>query len=355
MKIQFWSDLHIEYHFDLPLLVARDTDVLILAGDVGQGMMAREFFAAQWRHRPNLKIVYILGNHEFFNHTYESVRAFWRDYRDPRLFFLDNSSVVIQGIRFCGCSLWTDFDGDNAHSKKRALESVSDFRRISKECSTKIGEFPPNNLSESRFVTNSATNTLVPSASNTESKRVSTYMPRFASAGHKRPEPPLKQADLRNWTPDDALAAHRECLAFLTRELETPFVGPTVFITHHLPSFRSVTVDYQKSDLNGAFATNLHYLLEKHPGIVHAWIHGHVHETLDYNLHGTRILCNARGLVRPRVLENPNFVSLKGFVLHQTTPFSEMKNLPEPAYARKKYSQTRKGSYSSGNYCAVQA
>jgi len=37
------------------------------------------------------------------------------------------------------------------------------------------------------------------------------------------------------------------------------------------------------------------------------WIHGHTHDSFDYVLKGTRVLCNPRGYAKDGVNENPLF------------------------------------------------
>lgn len=37
------------------------------------------------------------------------------------------------------------------------------------------------------------------------------------------------------------------------------------------------------------------------------WIHGHTHDSFDYLLNGTRVVCNPRGYVKDGVNENPRF------------------------------------------------
>lgn len=40
---------------------------------------------------------------------------------------------------------------------------------------------------------------------------------------------------------------------------------------------------------------------------VQLWIHGHTHDSFDYRLNGTRVLCNPRGYARDGVNENALF------------------------------------------------
>ena len=45
--------------------------------------------------------------------------------------------------------------------------------------------------------------------------------------------------------------------------------------------------------LTPAFASNLENLMDGDR--VALWIHGHMHESFDYEIYGTRIVCNPRG------------------------------------------------------------
>lgn len=37
------------------------------------------------------------------------------------------------------------------------------------------------------------------------------------------------------------------------------------------------------------------------------WIHGHTHDSFDYTVEGTRVLCNPRGYAKNGVNENTSF------------------------------------------------
>lgn len=66
-----------------------------------------------------------------------------------------------------------------------------------------------------------------------------------------------------------------------------------IIVTHHLPSYLSVSEKYKGSPLNPAFASDLDLeILEMKPKL---WVHGHTHGRFDYYIGGTRILCNPRG------------------------------------------------------------
>lgn len=64
-------------------------------------------------------------------------------------------------------------------------------------------------------------------------------------------------------------------------------------ITHHAPSLRSVPELYKADLLSAAYASNLEGFIES--ANIALWIHGHTHQSQDYPIGNTRILCNPRG------------------------------------------------------------
>jgi hypothetical protein len=69
-------------------------------------------------------------------------------------------------------------------------------------------------------------------------------------------------------------------------------VESTVVVIHHLPHRRSIHPKYNGSDLNPSFASDLSDLMGPP---VSLWIHGHTHESFDYVVNSTRVVCNPRG------------------------------------------------------------
>jgi len=68
-----------------------------------------------------------------------------------------------------------------------------------------------------------------------------------------------------------------------------------VMMTHHAPSFKSKHPRYEDSDrLNHAYYSALDMLIMNNPQIK-VWVHGHTHESHDYQIGETRIICNPRG------------------------------------------------------------
>ena len=109
----------------------------------------------------------------------------------------------------------------------------------------------------------------------------------------------------RRLTPEDTGALHQRARAWLAAKLADPFDGPTVVVTHHAPHRGSLASHYQANWLSGAFVSELPGYFFEVPSL---WIHGHIHESFDYQAGNCRVVCNPRGYLRhDRGLENTQF------------------------------------------------
>ena len=102
-------------------------------------------------------------------------------------------------------------------------------------------------------------------------------------------------------SPDQYLEWHVQSRAFLERSLDAPFDGPTVVVTHHAPCELSISGRYRDGHLSASYASRLDGLM----GSAALWVHGHTHHSFDYELYGTRVVCNPRGYKTERL--NPRF------------------------------------------------
>jgi Icc-related predicted phosphoesterase len=230
MKIHILSDLHIEFApFELP---ETDADVLILAGDTAPGDRG-----VKWVQSLELKIpvIYIMGNHEYYRQAYphllDKLKAM---VSGTNIHLLEDESLEIQDVTFLGCTLWTDFNllGTQYVSEFTVSQAMNDFRLIRKSPSW------------SKFKTS------------------------------------------------DAVRIHRQSKFWLEKQL-AEIEGKVVVITHHAPSSLSIPEQFQNSEINPGYASNLDDLiLDNQPEL---WIHGHMHSCSDYKIGNTRILANTRG------------------------------------------------------------
>ena len=108
-KLLILSDLHAEFEtFEVPK--GLDYDVAILAGDI----VAPGRVVARWLRSParfgDKPVVQIAGNHEYYESVLDQEEAeMRRQAKEQRIHFLNCDEVVVAGVRFLGCTLWTDF------------------------------------------------------------------------------------------------------------------------------------------------------------------------------------------------------------------------------------------------------
>lgn len=233
MKLHILSDLHLEFS---NLTVSKtDADVVVLAGDIWIGDAgigwARETF-------PDKEIIYLAGNHEFYGQQRPEMLTRLRiAAQETGVHFLDNDEVIIGGVRFLGCTLWTDFELFGTDVKPLAIREARQF----------LNDF------------------------------------RLIHEGNGI------------FSPMDSIQLHQESLAWLQNELQRPFGGKTVVVTHHPPSEKSIVERFKESMLSACFASRLDYLFGPPADL---WIHGHTHDNQDYEVMRTRVICNPRGYVR---------------------------------------------------------
>src|SRR5688572_32931969 len=103
MKLNVLSDLHLSLG---PLAIPEnDADVVVLAGDV-----ARPKEAIAWASGVAKPVLYVPGNHEFYGGSIAgTVAELKRLSAGSGIRVLANDEVVIEGVRFLGTTLWTDF------------------------------------------------------------------------------------------------------------------------------------------------------------------------------------------------------------------------------------------------------
>ncbi len=247
MKLHILSDLHLGVQgMEHP---HTDADAVILAGDIG-----RPASAVEWARGFGKPVLYVPGNHEFYGSSLdETVRQLHELSQGSAVRVLANRSIVLGGVRFVGSTLWSDFrifpEGEEREqAMAQGQEFMRDFSRIRR------GDAPPGG--------------------------------------------PL-------FTPQDAVALFDANCRWLAGELARPHAGPTVVVTHHAPSPRSIHPRFAGSPINGCFVSDAEALVAASGARL--WVHGHTHDSFDYRLGATRVLCNPRGYARDGAVENPLF------------------------------------------------
>ncbi|WP_027867706.1 metallophosphoesterase [Massilia timonae] len=238
MKLLVLSDLHLEVWCDqVPKIdiSLSQPDVVILAGDIHT-----KFRAPSWASEifSGLPVVYVAGNHEFYGETIEKTgEAIAREcICYPNIHYLNCGEYIYSGVRFLGATLWTDFALFNPDRRWSAMldarTAMNDYQRI-----------------------------------------------KVASAGY------------RKLHPQDTARLHAAQRAWLKGKLDEPFTGPTIVVTHMAPSMCSISSKYVADPLSAAFASNMEDLIVK----ADVWIHGHTHNSSNYDVEGCRVVSNPLG------------------------------------------------------------
>jgi hypothetical protein len=130
MRLHVLSDLHLERGIgNVPVT---DADVVVLAGDIARGPRGVQW-AREWAgKRP---VIYVAGNHEYYGYSIPEALGELRDgATGSSVHVLEHDEVIIGGVRFLGCTLWSDFDFDGPEQRTLAMRvcarAVSDYHVI---------------------------------------------------------------------------------------------------------------------------------------------------------------------------------------------------------------------------------
>lgn len=236
MKIQFCSDLHLEFTENKALLTAEPIrpvgDILILAGDIVPYVAIEDhpdFFNYISDHFK--QTYWIPGNHEYYHSDAARYSGKFIEKIRDNISLLNNQVIISEGIRLIFTTLWSSISPEN---QWQMHHNMSDFRVIK-------------------------------------------YNNEIFSIYHFN-------------------KLHEECKSFLIQELNKKFPGKTVVITHHVPTLLNYPSMYKASILNQAFAVELFDLIED--SSIDYWIYGHSHvNTPIFMIGNTNLLTNQLGYV----------------------------------------------------------
>jgi Icc-related predicted phosphoesterase len=248
-KIVFGSDIHLEFG-DLDRSNEHNADILILAGDIatphywrmnhdGTVRAMREkqvgFFRRMSERFP--QILYIPGNHEHYKGDYGLTEQILQEElaKFPNIKVGNHINYQEDGLTIIGDTLWTDFDKNNADTMLWAQLGMNDFRIVYKNDDT--------------------------------------------------------------FKPADAYEIHKTALAQLEAEADLANArgDKLIVVSHHLPSLQVISAGFRDDRLNGAYASDLDWFIEKYKPAF--WIHGHSHPPVDKMIGETRVMRNPRGYV----------------------------------------------------------
>ena len=266
MNIQLLSDLHLESNPGFMPTPAPGADVLVLAGDIGSYQTGSalaasgdgDFGLARFSplHGWPTPVLFVPGNHEYDAQDFDAAHLRLRQTCDRLgIVWLERETMVLQGVRFVGTTLWSDFDALADH------EGSTDLARRLK-------------LRDKAF------------------RAANFYLRKTGGTRHGEPflAEPLRE---------QALA----CQEWLAAALQQPFDGPTVAVTHFAPSLKSADPRYGLVPGTAGFCNALDHLLPH----AQLWLHGHLHAPSDYLVEGAhgdgsawkcRVVANPLGYAR---------------------------------------------------------
>jgi predicted phosphodiesterase len=260
VKIQLLSDLHLETQPEFVASPAPGADLLVLAGDVGSyqpnSRLPGPDFGLE-RFSPKLgtwpaPVLFVPGNHEYDNRDFDATHAQLRAACERLgITWLEREVLVTGGVRFIGCTLWSDFD------------ALADAPRVAGE--------PPVN--EDRRV----------KLRHKAFRAANYYLAKMSGTRHGRPLLAPEWRELgcqsRRW---------------LEHALAQPFDGVTVVVTHFAPSLRSADPRYGVTPGTAGFCNSFDDLLPR----AQYWLHGHLHCPQDYVHEGCRVVANPLGYAK---------------------------------------------------------
>lgn len=250
MKLALCSDLHINFR-DLPKLFfdnSSNADVLVIAGDTIESKHIKNIepvFTKLSKLYP--KVIMISGNHEFYGSEVDLSKEHMRDLSSKfdNVTYLDNEFINLnEEYILIGSTLWTDFNKNNPITQLWASSHMNDYRLIKIDDPSYVKRFPKDNAL-------------------------------------------LKPFNVYNY--------HLESKEFIEGVVKSNKDKKVIVITHHAPSFQSVS-DYFKKDIdgNGCYASEMSDFIFEHENIK-LWQHGHMHHHKDYEIGKCRVICHPRG------------------------------------------------------------
>jgi len=274
MKIKLVSDLHLEFA-DINITNNENCDVLILSGDIlttndlhdhpetnyshleiaalkfgqSRAQMFRDFLKRVSFQFPH--VVYVAGNHEFYHGRFHQGVDHLREEcaKFTNVYFLERDLQIIDDVVFVGGTLWTDMNKGDPLTMHAIGDMMNDFRVIKND-----------------------------------------------HHGYTK---------LR---PAHVMDRHRKTVGYIQQIVDFNKDKKCVVVGHHAPSFQSISVQYKHETLmNGGYASDLSEFILDRPQIK-LWTHGHMHQTFDYMIGETRVVCNPRGYHDENPGFNPNLV-----------------------------------------------
>lgn len=252
MRFQLLSDLHLERQPSFRASPAPGVDTLVIAGDIGSyqagsRLEGDDFGLGQYSPKNGQwkTVIYVPGNHEYDQRDFVETHAHLRTLcADLGITMLEREAIELDGVRILGTVLWSDFD---------ALVPA-------------LGPEP--------------TQTAVLKLREKAYRAANFYLRKYSTLVDGQPMLAEQMRELG-----------LECQRWLEAELDKPFDGRTLVITHFAPSLLSADPRYGVAPGTAGFCNSLDHLFPK----VDVWVHGHLHSPGDYQAGRCRVVCNSLG------------------------------------------------------------
>jgi Icc-related predicted phosphoesterase len=249
LRIWLFSDLHVrdsDASFDRIFPAIPDADVCVVPGDLIAGDPVAGVHWLDEHIAGRMPTILVHGNHEFYSRTASMERLRELAGRAAvrtggRVHVLDDMGITIGGTRFLGSTLWYSLElyGSDPVSMAHAARGAA-------------------TLNDRNLIRRDDKSTA-------------------------------------RWEPADARRAHLKSRAWIDAELSASEM-PTVVVTHHAPHPGSIAPRYKEDPATAGFVSNLSSVIERHQPEL--WLHGHTHNSFDYVVGATRIVCNPHGYGR---------------------------------------------------------
>ena len=244
MKLQIFSDLHFDVAPVKKIAIADDVDVVIVAGDTCERVL-RAFGHLRRLVPLRIPIVMTMGNHEFYRGFIPDELTLARSHGPAfNIHVLENDTVTLADaasigrVRFVGATLWTDYQIFGEVNQTAVMNACA------------------NGMNDHRLI-----------------------------GWQKQP--------WRRFRPQEAAQLHHKSKAFIAETLALPFSGPTVVVSHHAVHWNSIEPRFHSDPTTGAYLSDQSELIETFQPAL--WVHGHVHNSSNYFIGRTRIVCNPSG------------------------------------------------------------
>ena len=246
MKIQYASDLHLEFYSNAEFIkenpIKVTGEILILAGDI-HVVGANDFMNApfwDWASKNYKQVIVAYGNHEFYNDCDLSTMKDGYKYKiRDNIYYYYNCVINLGDVDIIVSTLWSHI---NKEHEKDCVSNISDFKLI--------------------------------------------------------------KLNGKTITAEDFNNEHKRCLDFIQKSMNESKAKKKIIVTHHVPSRLLTAKEFQGTNVNDAFTIDLTDYIKK-CGAKY-WIYGHSHRNINKKIGKTMCLCNQVGYLSEEEQETFN-------------------------------------------------